>query len=122
MVPRVPEESPFLYLLICKHADVGGGLLTEGIFPICQNGAVEESQVFTFRVMKLDLGTSQRGSPRRAAAGPPAARSYSFPQRPAQGDEATLLRFQLHFSSSRDRDSSREASSFSSPCEAGGGL
>lgn len=57
------EKSPFLYLFVCKHTDVGGGLLTKGVFPICQYGAVEESQVFTFRVMKLELGTAQTGSP-----------------------------------------------------------
>lgn len=62
VVPRVPEKSLFLYLFICKHTDVGGGLLAKGVFPICQYGAVEESQVFTLRVMKLELGTAQRGS------------------------------------------------------------
>lgn len=68
MVPCVSEKISFLYLFICKHADVGGGLLTKGIFPICQYGAIEESQVFTFRVMKLELQTAQTGSPTCAAA------------------------------------------------------
>lgn len=68
MVPLVPENSLFLYLFICKHTDVGGGLLTKGIFPICQYGAIEESQVFTLRVMKLELGTAQRGSQMHTAA------------------------------------------------------
>lgn len=62
MVPLVPEKSLFLYLLICKHTDVGGRLLAKGIFPVRQYGAIEESQVFTLRVMKLELGTAQRGS------------------------------------------------------------
>ena len=68
------EKSPFLYLFICKHTDVGGGLLTKGILPICQYGAVEESQVFAFRVMKLELGTAHTGSPTRAPAGQSAAK------------------------------------------------
>lgn len=79
-MPCVSEKSPFLYLFICKHADVGGGLLTKGIFPICQDGAVEESQVFAFRVMKLELGKNQTGSPTRAAVGQSAARAAQLPQ------------------------------------------
>lgn len=74
------EKSPFPYLLIGKHTDVGGGLLTKGIFPICQYGAVEESQVFTFWVMKLELGTAQTGSPTRAAVGQSAVRAAQLPQ------------------------------------------
>lgn len=57
------RPCPFLYLFICKDTNVGGGLLAKGIFPICQYGAVEESQVFTYRVMKLELGTTQTDSP-----------------------------------------------------------
>lgn len=55
-------EQAVLYLFICKHTDVGGGLLAEGILPICQNGAIDESQVFTLRVMQLELGEHTKGS------------------------------------------------------------
>lgn len=56
-----PESSLLLYLFICKHADVGGGLLAEGVLPVRQDGAVEEGQVFALRVMERELGTAQGG-------------------------------------------------------------
>lgn len=74
------EKSLFLYLFVCKHTDVGGGLLTKGVFPICQYGAVEESQVFTFRVMKLELGTAQRDSPTGNTARQSAVHAAQLPQ------------------------------------------
>lgn len=60
-VPGAPESSLLLYLFIRKHADVGGGLLAEGVLPVRQYGAVEEGQVFALRVMERELGTAQGG-------------------------------------------------------------
>lgn len=95
----VPEKSLFLYLFICKHTDVGGGLLAKGIFPICQYGAIEESQVFTLRVMKLELGTAQRGSQTHTTA---QCVQCSFCERPEEGDKDKLLCFHLCFAGNRD--------------------
>lgn len=58
----IPAFQPVLYLFVCKHTDVGGGLLAEGILPICQDGAIDESQVFALRVMQLELGEHTEGS------------------------------------------------------------
>lgn len=107
-MPLVPEKGPFLYLFICKHTDVGGGLLAKGIFPICQYGAVEEGQVFTLRVMKLELGTAQRGSQMHTTA----AMCAVQPLCETKGDTTTLL---VCFAGNRDRE--KQEGSFSRPCK-----
>lgn len=84
------EKSPFLYLFICKHTDVGGGLLTKDIFPISQYGAIEKSQVFAFRVMKLELGTAKAASAMHAAAGQPAVQLPQETRGRGQGHSAAF--------------------------------
>lgn len=47
------------YLSLCKHTDVGGGIGGIIVLAISEDGAVEEGQVVTSRVVQLHLGVNE---------------------------------------------------------------
>ena len=66
LLARLPHDllaqhDPISHLAVGKHTEVSGGLFGELVFPVSQDGAVEEGQVWAVRVGDGDRGLHSCG-------------------------------------------------------------